>query len=210
MSHRSPRSAFTAHLPPTRRSVLASALGLVGAGSALALTGCGLWDNWFGTKKVPLPGQREPVLQGQRALSVNEGVGRVLEVAGDVEGLAAGTLLAQQAQPAPLVAIASRELLAERAKQLGLDIELLTAGPQQWPDRPAAAGALYVWDTPLAAAVIPGQLNSANANYVLQTLTRAGQGCIDGHFAGMITAPVHKGVINGDLAEVSFAQKINA
>ena len=41
MSHRSPRSAFTAHLPPTRRSVLASALGLVGAGSALALTGCG-------------------------------------------------------------------------------------------------------------------------------------------------------------------------
>ena len=41
MSHRSPRLAFTAHLPPTRRSVLASALGLVGAGSALALTGCG-------------------------------------------------------------------------------------------------------------------------------------------------------------------------
>ncbi|MDT4855103.1 4-hydroxythreonine-4-phosphate dehydrogenase [compost metagenome] len=31
---------------------------------------------------------------------------------------------------------------------------------------------------------------------MLETLTRAGQGCLDGHFDGMITAPVHKGVIN--------------
>lgn len=105
-------------------------------------------------------------------------------------------LLARQAQPAPLVAIASRELLAERAKQLGLNIELLTVGPQQWPDSPAAAGSLYVWDTPLATPVVPGKLTPANAAYVLQTLTRAGQGCLDGTFAGMITAPVHKGVIN--------------
>ncbi|WP_417703874.1 4-hydroxythreonine-4-phosphate dehydrogenase PdxA [Pseudomonas sp.] len=105
-------------------------------------------------------------------------------------------LLAQQAQPAPLVAIASRELLADRAKQLGLDIQLLSAGPQQWPDGPAAAGALFVWDTPLAAPVSPGELTPANAAYVLETLTRAGQGCLDGTFAGMITAPVHKGVIN--------------
>lgn len=105
-------------------------------------------------------------------------------------------LLAQQAQPAPLVAIASRELLAERAKQLGLNIELLTVGPQQWPNSPAAAGSLYVWDTPLATPAVPGKLTPANAVYVLQTLTRAGQGCLDGTFAGMITAPVHKGVIN--------------
>ena len=105
-------------------------------------------------------------------------------------------LLAQQAQPAPLVAIASRELLAERAKQLGLNIELLTVGPQQWPNSPAAAGSLYVWDTPLATPAVPGKLTPANAAYVLQTLTRAGQGCLDGTFAGMITAPVHKGVIN--------------
>ena len=39
-------------------------------------------------------------------------------------------------------------------------------------------------------------MDRANAAYVLETLTRAGQGCLDGHFAGMITAPVHKGVIN--------------
>ncbi|HVZ08053.1 PQQ-binding-like beta-propeller repeat protein [Rhodopila sp.] len=27
----------------------------------LALSGCGLWDNWFGEKKTPLPGERESI-----------------------------------------------------------------------------------------------------------------------------------------------------
>jgi 4-hydroxythreonine-4-phosphate dehydrogenase len=105
-------------------------------------------------------------------------------------------LLARTAQPHALVAIASRALLAERIRQLGLTIQLLAAGPSNWPQQPAPAGSLYVWDTPLGAPVTAGQLDQGNAAYVLETLTRAGQGCLDGHFAGMITAPVHKGVIN--------------
>jgi 4-hydroxythreonine-4-phosphate dehydrogenase len=105
-------------------------------------------------------------------------------------------LLAREVQPEALVAIASRDLLSERAQQLGLSIELIGAGPGQWPSAPTPAGSLYVWDTPLAAPVVAGELDKANAAYVLDTLTRAGQGCIDGTFAGMITAPVHKGVIN--------------
>ncbi|VFS75402.1 4-hydroxythreonine-4-phosphate dehydrogenase [Pseudomonas aeruginosa] len=105
-------------------------------------------------------------------------------------------LLARSAQPHPLIAIASRTLLQERAGQLGLAIDLKDVSAAAWPERPAKAGQLYVWDTPLAAPVRPGQLDRANAAYVLETLTRAGQGCLDGHFAGMITAPVHKGVIN--------------
>ncbi len=105
-------------------------------------------------------------------------------------------LLARQAQPHALVAIASRALLAERAAQLGLSIDLIAVEPGHWPNEPAPAGSLYVWDTPLAVQVQAGQLDPANAAYVLETLTRAGQGCLDGGFAGMITAPVHKGVIN--------------
>ena len=105
-------------------------------------------------------------------------------------------LLARTAQPHALIAIASRALLAERARQLGLRIQLLEAGPGNWPQQPAPAGSLYVWDTPLGAPVQAGQLDQGNAAYVLETLSRAGQGCLDGHFAGMITAPVHKGVIN--------------
>jgi 4-hydroxythreonine-4-phosphate dehydrogenase len=105
-------------------------------------------------------------------------------------------LLARAAQPHALVAIASRTLLAERAQQLGLSIQLLEVGPGNWPQQPAPAASLYVWDTPLDTPVQAGQLDPGNAAYVLETLSRAGQGCLDGHFAGMITAPVHKGVIN--------------
>ena len=105
-------------------------------------------------------------------------------------------LLAAEAQPYPLVAVASRALLAERATLLGRSVHLLDVGPGAWPPAPAPAGALYVWDTPLRALAHPGRLDPANAAYVLETLTRAGQGCLDGTFAGMITAPVHKGVIN--------------
>ena len=105
-------------------------------------------------------------------------------------------LLAAQAQPYPLIAITSRDLLAERATQLGVAVQLLPVSPDAFPDQPASAGSLYVWDTPLARKAVADQLDKANAAFVLETLTRAGQGCLDGHFAGMITAPVHKGVIN--------------
>lgn len=105
-------------------------------------------------------------------------------------------LLARQVQPHILIAIASRALLEQRAGELGLAIDLRPVAPAAWPTMPAPACALYVWDTPLRAPVRAGALDPANAAYVLETLTRAGQGCLDGHFAGMITAPVHKGVIN--------------
>lgn len=105
-------------------------------------------------------------------------------------------LLASNAQPYPLIAITSRDLLAERATQLGLAVALHTVNSRALPDTPAPAGTLYVLDVPLAAPVVAGQLDPANAQFVLDTLTRAGEGCLAGEFAGMITAPVHKGVIN--------------
>src|SRR5690554_3048324 len=105
-------------------------------------------------------------------------------------------MLAHEVQPYPVIAISNQEMLSQRAAQLGLKIELIDVQPGAWPDQPAPADSLYVWDTPLYEPVIAGQLNQANAQYVLETLTRAGQGCLDGVFSGMITAPVHKGVIN--------------
>jgi len=48
----------------------------------------------------------------------------------------------------------------------------------------------------LAEPVCAGQLNVANSRYVLKTLTKATKGCLDGVFSGMVTAPVHKGIIN--------------
>lgn len=105
-------------------------------------------------------------------------------------------LLAAQSQPYPLIAITSCDLLTERAAQLGVAVSLLPVTPDAWPDIPAPAGSLYVWNIDANTPVKAGQLDKANGAFVLETLTRAGRGCMDGHFAGMITAPVHKGVIN--------------
>jgi len=119
--------------------------------------------------------------------------------AGEPAGIGADLCLqlASANQSSPLVVLASIELLASRAKQLGgASVRLHPVAPGHFPQQGAPAGSLYVWDCPLAAPVTAGQLDTANAPYVLQTLSRAVDGCLNGTFAAMITAPVHKGIIN--------------
>lgn len=53
---------------------------------------------------------------------------------------------------------------------------------------------------PLAAPVVAGQLNPANAQYVLKILDVAVKGCLDGCFDAMVTAPIQKSVINEGVA----------
>lgn len=43
----------------------------------LALGGCSLFDDWFSTKKTPLPGKREGLYADRRALVADEGVAKV-------------------------------------------------------------------------------------------------------------------------------------
>jgi outer membrane protein assembly factor BamB len=64
------RDAVARGLVLTRRAALLAPLG--------ALAGCGLWDNWFGTKKTPLPGKRETIAAAQGSLKVDEGVPKVV------------------------------------------------------------------------------------------------------------------------------------
>jgi len=47
-------------------------------GGAGLLSGCGLWDEWFGENKPPLPGKREIVLGVRRGMAVDEGAGRIV------------------------------------------------------------------------------------------------------------------------------------
>lgn len=55
---------------------------------------------------------------------------------------------------------------------------------------------LKVESVALASPVIVGQLNPANAQYVLSLLDIAVKGCLDGQFDAMVTAPIQKSVIN--------------
>ena len=90
------------------------------------------------------------------------------------------------------VILADRDLLAARAAQLGVVARLREFDPERSP----AGDELEVVHVPLAAPVIPGRLDSANSAYVLALLDRAAAGCSNASFAAMVTAPVHKGVIN--------------
>lgn len=103
--------------------------------------------------------------------------------------------LAAGGAPAELVAIGDPDLIAARACQLGIRLELV---PYRSGAEPAATppGRLLVDARPLQAPARAGHLDPANAGYVLDTLRRAATGCLDGEFAAMVTAPVHKGVIN--------------
>ena len=100
--------------------------------------------------------------------------------------------LAALRPPCRTVVLADRGLLAARAAELGLAPRLRAFDPAQAP----AAGELDVLHLPLAAPARAGRLDPANSPYVLALLDRAVAGCSDGSFAAMVTAPVHKGVIN--------------
>ncbi len=54
---------------------------------------------------------------------------------------------------------------------------------------------LQVIDTPFPAQVVSGQPNPGNAKTLLDGLTHAVEGCLDGHFSGLVTAPVAKSVV---------------
>lgn len=88
--------------------------------------------------------------------------------------------LTQRHFDADLVVVGDRRLLVERAHRID----------QPFPD------ALRVEDVPLAAPCEAGQLNAANGHYVLALLDRAIDGCLDGRYAAMVTAPVQKSTIN--------------
>jgi 4-hydroxythreonine-4-phosphate dehydrogenase len=103
--------------------------------------------------------------------------------------------LAQQPHAAELVVVADPELLAARARLLGLALKIETFDAQQ-PAQPQQPELLKVLPVKLAQPAHCGRLDPANAPYVLDTLTQATRGCMDNTFDAMVTAPVHKGVIN--------------
>lgn len=100
--------------------------------------------------------------------------------------------LAGRAAASRLVLLCDRTLLRERAQMLGIRAALAEYdSARAW-----APGTLEVLHLPLARPSRAGMPDAANGPYVLSLLQRAADGCVSGEFAAMVTAPVHKGVIN--------------
>ncbi|WP_370554585.1 4-hydroxythreonine-4-phosphate dehydrogenase PdxA [Edwardsiella tarda] len=104
-------------------------------------------------------------------------------------------LLAQHAWPVELVVCADPVLLLARARLLGAPLTLRDYDPRL-PAQAQQPGSLTVLPVPLGGDVVPGMLNVANGQYVVATLARACDGCLNGEFSALVTGPVHKGIIN--------------
>ena len=118
-------------------------------------------------------------------MSSPEGLGEegplIAVTSGEPAGVGPDICLALAAArlPARLVIFGDRDLFAARARQLGMRCD-----------------GLDIRHVPLRAPCTAGRLDPANAPYVLELLDAALAGCVAGEFSAMVTAPVHKGVIN--------------
>ena len=103
--------------------------------------------------------------------------------------------LTREPWPAELVVIADPEMLKVRADQLGTSIDIQPFSAKHAPQA-NPVGQIKLLPEALATDVVPGQLDSANADYVLACLRRAVAGCMQHEFAAMLTGPVQKSIIN--------------
>lgn len=99
--------------------------------------------------------------------------------------------LIDQPHDCHIVLIADPQLLQQRAALLGLSFNLPT-----WNGRPDKQARTYLLPVAANQTTVVGQLNRANAGYVLKTLERAVTGCLNAEFDALVTGPVHKGIIN--------------
>ena len=97
--------------------------------------------------------------------------------------------LLQTPRTVPLVVAGDVGLLLQRAAAIGLELTAIDGGV-------AGPGATArIEQVTLRTTSVPGRLDPANVEYVIETLQRATDGCLAGNYAAMVTGPVQKSVI---------------
>ena len=117
----------------------------------------------------------------------------VLITAGEPAGIGPELAVTAAVGRADHVVVADPELLADTAQRLGRRIKVVEWRPA---DNAQDDDRLRCLPVALADTNVPGRLNPQNAGYVLATLKLAAESVMRGDFAALVTAPVHKGVIN--------------
>jgi 4-hydroxythreonine-4-phosphate dehydrogenase len=108
--------------------------------------------------------------------------------------------LAQADWQADIVVAADAALMAATAAELRLPLDIQIYEPSL-PIAAHRAGTLKILHIPAPQPVTAGTLDVRNAGYVIAMLNRACDGCMNGEFAAMVTAPVQKST----LMEAGFA-----
>ena len=97
--------------------------------------------------------------------------------------------LLQTPRTMPLIVAGDMGLLLQRAAAIGLELVPVDGGVAG----PAATARIE--QVTLRTTSVPGQLDPANVEYVIETLQRATDGCLAGNYVAMVTGPVQKSVI---------------
>jgi 4-hydroxythreonine-4-phosphate dehydrogenase len=104
--------------------------------------------------------------------------------------------LVREALPLPIVVVADPDVLRQRAVDTGIAADITEIGPAEAHGLEAGNKRLNVIPVRFPAGVTAGELDPANAPAVLESLRIAVQGCLDGTFSALVTAPLQKSVIN--------------
>jgi len=121
---------------------------------------------------------------------------RLAITAGEPAGIGPELIIRLAATPlaANFVAVTDRALLQRAAQRCGQSIELIDDDGSDTAQR--KPGQLRVHHIPLGATETPGAPDPANAKHVLATLAEAADGCMQGRYAAIVTAPLQKSSIN--------------
>jgi 4-hydroxythreonine-4-phosphate dehydrogenase len=121
---------------------------------------------------------------------------RLALTAGEPAGVGPELLvrLAATSLAANFVAVTDRALLERAAARCNIAIALIDDDGDDVAHRPA--GTLRVRHIPLAVDEVPGHPDPRNAHHVLATLTETADGCLQGRYAAVVTAPLQKSSIN--------------
>ena len=118
---------------------------------------------------------------------------RLLLTAGEPAGIGPELACRLAVGQANLAVVAAPSLLEAELARLGIDIPVRVLAS---PDAEWETDGLACLPVELGVPAVPGRLDPANAAYVIETLRLAAEHCLAGKAGGMVTAPVHKGVIN--------------
>ena len=109
--------------------------------------------------------------------------------AGEPAGIGFDIILKSLPELHDCIVVADRFAIAQRAEQLAIAIEFTE-------DKPTDSRQVRIAHIPARVPVQCGHLDPENAAYVLACLDHALQQTLTGIYAGIVTAPLHKGVIN--------------
>lgn len=135
---------------------------------------------------------------GNRVQKMNNRQKAFVITTGEPSGIGPDILvkLVQRKWPVKLVTFSDPDLLEERSRDLNLKLNLIPYSKKSLEYARQDKGSIYIEPIRLRTPVKPGQLKKQNSEYVIEMLQKSCLGCLKGDFLGMVTGPVHKGIIN--------------